>query len=99
MLATMSGLFLADIVLYYVLVVRALIRAERHDYLVCIHCGYLHEGLGDEGICPECGRKFYKERTRTLWMDEYSKSALLYGKCAFTALWGWLMPGKSRKNH
>ena len=26
----------------------------------CIHCGYSLEGLGEIGVCPECGRRYHK---------------------------------------
>lgn len=50
------------------------LAAQRHvkqavakQYRVCWHCNYHLRGLGDNGTCPECGKKFVLEELRELW--------------------------------
>lgn len=37
--------------------IRNAVRARKEAF--CIHCGYVLEGLGERGSCPECGRPFH----------------------------------------
>ena len=33
----------------------------------CVHCGYCLTGLGAEGRCPECGKKFSLAAIQEVW--------------------------------
>lgn len=41
--------------------------AARTDGAMCLDCGYLLRGLGDEGRCPECGTAFVREEVQRVW--------------------------------
>lgn len=71
-----TGLPLFQLFLCFTLITKVLVRAAQHDYYLCIHCGYPLEGLGDDGICPECGNAYDIVSTRGLWMNECSQSSL-----------------------
>lgn len=39
---------------------------ESHHRL-CLYCGHSLTGLGETGICPECGRAFIIQGDREIW--------------------------------
>jgi predicted RNA-binding Zn-ribbon protein involved in translation (DUF1610 family) len=90
--AFIGCLSLLQLLLCILIVTRALVRVRRHDCLACIHCGYLLEGLGEEGVCPECGNEYDIESTRHLWLDACSQSLTLRMYEAFARFMGRSSP-------
>ena len=43
--------------------------ARRHDYLLCVHCGYPVAAAMPTGRCPECGKEFERDHARALWLS------------------------------
>jgi len=39
------------------------------DGRICPQCGHSLLGLGEEGICPECGKEFERSDVRLQWKD------------------------------
>jgi hypothetical protein len=46
---------------------------RRHQLLLCTHCRYPLEGLGEAGQCPECGKPFNKELVVKTWLERYPR--------------------------
>jgi hypothetical protein len=42
-------------------------RLGRHDWLLCLQCGYPLEHAAAEGCCPECGQAYTHASTRWGW--------------------------------
>jgi len=40
---------------------------KANDWAVCRECGYLLKGLPSEGICPECGTSYERQRLAQYW--------------------------------
>ncbi len=57
--------------------------AERHDYQICLNCGYALVGLPEEHACPECGTRFVIEAVRRDWKAWFAKKNIWPG-----GLWG-----------
>ena len=55
--------------LFWVIPVRRKIIA--HDGKVCGNCLFVLNGLGDQGICPECGDEFVLEETVAGWSKDF----------------------------
>lgn len=53
---------------------RALLVSRRLE--VCLRCGYSVSGIGETGVCPECGRPFELRALR----DEWKKILRLLGR-------------------
>jgi hypothetical protein len=57
-----GALLLAGVIGGVVGVIRQGIKGRKEPF--CIHCGYSLEGLADEHVCPECGRRYSFELIR-----------------------------------
>lgn len=42
-------------------------RLIQNDYKLCTHCAHSLAGIGDAGLCPECGRAFILDADREAW--------------------------------
>ena len=42
-------------------------RVKENDYMVCDNCAYLLVGIGESGVCPECGQAFEVESLQKTW--------------------------------
>lgn len=47
---------------------RVLSEVHRRGFRVCTNCGYNLHGLGDRGVCPECGEQWILSGLRGEWM-------------------------------
>lgn len=43
-------------------------RVADAEGCVCVRCGYSVQGLGESGVCPECGLAFDRARTLQAWI-------------------------------
>ena len=62
-----SSIFTAGTGWYLVRWLRSTAEAHRHQYQLCIRCGYPLTGLGSAGDCPECGAAFDRADAEAYW--------------------------------
>lgn len=48
---------------------RVVRHLKSHDMRFCAGCSYHLEGLGDKGVCPECGTTFEVSELREHWQS------------------------------
>ena len=48
------------------------IRVRRHDYKLCVQCGYDLRGQNPQDRCPECGREFDIDQVQRAWREYLS---------------------------
>lgn len=58
----------AALITMHILLVRRLrARLIADEFMVCRRCRYATGGLGARGACPECGRRFDRDRQEVVW--------------------------------
>jgi len=50
-------------------------RCHAHAYFLCPWCRYTLEGLDDDGLCPECGKRYERAVCEQLYANVYSPGA------------------------
>ncbi|MCB9858172.1 MAG: hypothetical protein H6818_21005 [Phycisphaerales bacterium] len=44
-------------------------RALETEGQLCLNCGYILAGLPDSDACPDCGRQYVMDDTRSTWLQ------------------------------